>query len=156
MSFDPKLPYRNALRRRSELKEQVARLESEFKTARDQLAKVEQFINLWMEFGGEPLKPEDGHRVQEAEPIDIGRGLNRSDISPLAREMMLARGKPMTRTDLVEEFVARKLPVGGVDPARNMGTIMWRLRDDFVNIEGHGYWPRDVAYKPANYHPKSD
>ena len=26
-----------------------------------------------------------------------------------------------------------------------MGTIMWRLRDRFINLEGLGYWPLDVA-----------
>ena len=28
-----------------------------------------------------------------------------------------------------------------------MGTVMWRLKDQFVNLEGRGYWPRDIPTK---------
>jgi hypothetical protein len=41
--------------------------------------------------------------------------------------------------------------VGGQDPATNVGTSMWRAKDEFVNLKPHGYWPRDVAYGAASY-----
>ena len=34
-----------------------------------------------------------------------------------------------------------------------MGTIMWRLRDRFINLEGLGYWPLDVANERCGYTP---
>ena len=34
-----------------------------------------------------------------------------------------------------------------------MGTIMWRLREHFVNLPGFGYWLRDHPYPLADYDP---
>lgn len=133
--------YQNALRRRAELQKA--------------LAEVDEFIRMWRRFAGtEPeqdvAKMDDN--AGQSSPISE-RGLSREAVGEWAREFMLERGTPMTRGELVEAFHMRGLPIGGVDPARNMGTIMWRLREDFVNIVGHGYWPRDKACPSVEYDP---
>ncbi|MEC9344950.1 MAG: hypothetical protein VYB54_01910 [Pseudomonadota bacterium] len=81
------------------------------------------------------------------------RNPTRDDVRRMAREFMLERGEPMARGQLVDVFAEAGWPISGSDPARNMGTIMWRLRDDFVNIDGHGYWPRDVPLERVGYDP---
>ena len=43
--------------------------------------------------------------------------------------------------------------VAGQDPATNVGTILWRAKDEFVHLKPHGYWPRDVPYVAAGYAP---
>lgn len=133
--------YQNALRRRVELQKA--------------LSEVDEFIRLWRRFAGTEAEQDvasGGHDAGQSSPVSE-RSLPRQEIRKRAREFMLERGTPMTRGELVEAFHMRGLPIGGVDPARNMGTIMWRLRDDFVNIEGHGYWPRNKACQSVGYDP---
>ena len=65
-------------------------------------------------------------------------------IGKAARDFIVYRGEPMTRRELVEAFRKSGSPIGGADPFKNMGTHMWRLRNQFLNIKGRGYWPRDV------------
>lgn len=65
-------------------------------------------------------------------------------LAGLARVEILKRGRPMTRGELVDAFEAEGIPLVGRDPARNVGTIMWRFRNEFLNVPGQGYWPKDV------------
>jgi hypothetical protein len=52
-------------------------------------------------------------------------------------------GRPMTRGEIVAAFEARDIPIPFEDKARYVGTIAWRHKGTFVNIEGEGYWLRD-------------
>ena len=60
----------------------------------------------------------------------------------------------MKRGPLVRAMEERSIPVAGKDKAKNLGTILWRHLDQFVSLEGLGYWPRDKRYRnvydPAN------
>lgn len=141
-------------------------------TLRRELQEVEQFLLLWHRVIGteaehssqsEDAQP-DGH---PAAPVSVpARSSARSQSPPLrspsrqhardiARRVILAKGLPMTRGELVAAFEAEGAPIAGRDPNRNVGTIMWRLRSDFVNIEGHGYWPKEVSLPPLGYQPEA-
>ncbi len=39
---------------------------------------------------------------------------------------------------------ARGIPLAGKDKSKNLGTILWRFSDRFLNILGQGYWPKDA------------
>jgi hypothetical protein len=139
------ISYQDALRRRDEL--------------RKQLADIEEFIRLWNElFGTEgeqnrliaTLPP---HPMPAANGQRAPRSPTRERAAGIARRVILAKGKPMTRGELVAAFRAEGEPVAGEDPSKNMGTIMWRLRDRFVNIEGQGYWPSDTPLPEVGYQP---
>ena len=67
-----------------------------------------------------------------------------SEIANLARETLLDNGRPLKRGALVRAMERRGVTLVGSDKAKNLGTILWRHRDSFVNIDGHGYWPADV------------
>src|SRR3954447_7273819 len=66
---------------------------------------------------------------------------------PLAYEVLLEHGRPMTRNELVGAIEARGFPLAGKNKSKNLGTILWRFRNRFDNIEGRGYWPKDVPLK---------
>lgn len=78
------------------------------------------------------------------------------DVGPIARRLMLDNGRPMTRTELLEALKQNGVQLAGSDEARYLGTIMWRLRDEFINIEGRGYWPRDIPCEAVGYVPGDD
>jgi len=130
--------YQEALRKRDDLKRQ--------------LSEIEEFLRLWQRvFGTEGEQSSPPNLLPTPPKMRVGLGANhpkrsptRSRVATIARKVILTKGAPMTRGELVAAFEARGEPIAGSDPSRNMGTIMWRLRDSFINIDGHGYWPKDV------------
>lgn len=129
--------YSKALLRRSELLAQLKELQ-------DELGAVEDFIALHDRLfgtrtsGAEAEAGEGKRRPQERNLIPPAR------LAALAREVILERGRPMIRSEIVEALEARGIPLAGKNRAKNLGTILWRFGDRFHHIEGRGYWPSDV------------
>lgn len=80
--------------------------------------------------------------------------LPRSEIGRIAKDIILRHGAPMTRGELLEALAKEGVEIVAADRSKSMGTIMWRLREDFANIEGHGYWPRTVPCPAVGYTPE--
>lgn len=150
----------NALKRRSAL--------------RSELAEIERFLQLYNQFKGlDASQPEfltngeafpeereenrvgsEAERQVPAPPSEPIKGLGRAELAPHIEAVIREAGKPLTRGVLLRKLDARGTPVGGeADRAKNMGTIMWRLKDRFVNLPGYGYWLRNEAYDAAQYDP---
>jgi len=70
------------------------------------------------------------------------------------RKAILDEGRPLSRVAAVQALNSRGVRVAGSDQVVNAGTALWRAKDEFINLKSHGYWPRDVAYPPAGYHPE--
>lgn len=155
----------NAIRRRSEL--------------RNELRDIDKFLELYQQFKGR-RHPRQMTMDVDAPPVDSGEqiedertnqptdlptsevsgaddeapGLTRQELRPHILAAILDAGKPLTRGQLLQRLDARKARVGGkYDRSKNMGTILWRLRDDFVNLQGRGYWPRGLPFPEAGYDP---
>jgi len=143
--------YENALRRKREIQRE--------------LNEIDEFLRLHQKYQGidgeqaRPSKvPHDRIRrrisgVAGRADLKGQRSPSRDVAAKVAYEILLENGEPMTRTELVEAFDKRGNPIAGTDRAKNMGTIMWRLNDKFVNIEGYGYWPKDVPCEKVGYDP---
>ncbi|MCP5371092.1 MAG: hypothetical protein H6907_05100 [Hyphomicrobiales bacterium] len=131
--------YRNAVKRRDELQRE--------------LETVNTFIRLYRQFSGTDGEHKAGANTSHDSTLVERPTISRMGVAKYAREFMIERGSPMTRGELVDKFDEFGLPVGGTDKSKNMGTIMWRLRDEFVNLEGHGYWPRDIPCPRIGYDP---
>ncbi len=74
----------------------------------------------------------------------------------LVERIMRESGHPLTRGDIVEMLSARDVEMPGQDKARYVGTIMWRNKAKFVNIEGRGYWLRGQPVPPPMIVPLPD
>ncbi|MBX9706801.1 MAG: hypothetical protein K2X61_02565 [Caulobacteraceae bacterium] len=61
------------------------------------------------------------------------------------------RGHPMSRRALHDALWQRGIEVRGTDPVKTLGTILWRARDKLIQLEGYGYWPKEMSYGRANY-----
>ncbi len=59
-----------------------------------------------------------------------------------AKKIILEAGKPMTRFELLPALQEAKVMIGGKEPTRNLGTIMWRSKT--FESTGQGYWPVGV------------
>lgn len=151
----PPSPYQRAMARQAEL--------------RRELSEVDEFIRLWAKFGGSESGSEGEHTVSPnletpaspppltltPSPAETPRSPTRDLARKIARAAILKAGRPLARSRLLREFAEAGEPVSGQDPKKNMGTLMWRLKDDFVNLPGAGYWPKDISYPLLDYHPES-
>jgi hypothetical protein len=73
---------------------------------------------------------------------------NRTLVAQAAKDILLAAGRAMTRRELHGALKARGLEVRGGDPLKTLGTMLWRAKGEFVQVEGYGYWPSDEMYPP--------
>jgi hypothetical protein len=135
--------YRNAMKRRQELQAE--------------LREIDHFLDLWKRYAG--TEPEQfpladtfgGVAPAPAQRSEQRTQLSREELAPLIRAVLIEHGRPMRRGQLVTALIDRGIHIGGIDPNKNLGTIMWRLRDRFTNLEGYGYWPNDVSCESAGY-----
>lgn len=51
----------------------------------------------------------------------------------------------MSRGEIVDALERRDVEIPAQDKARYIGTLAWRNKGTFVNIEGRGYWLRDAG-----------
>ena len=83
-----------------------------------------------------------------------------SDVADKAEAILRKHGLPMTRSMLARELINQGVPLQGGDIHKNVGTILWRHRDRFVNLQKLGYWLRDVelrgVYSPADHKEESE
>jgi hypothetical protein len=132
------------LRRREKLQSDLAELEKAIKfieQAKQELSP-DLFSMLVARQSGLPEAPQRTRGV-----------LPPRDIALAARDVLLTRGKPMKRGEIVEELVRRGIPISGKDPNKNLGTILWRHPEMFVTLDNLGYWVKDTPlegmYKPG-------
>lgn len=123
---------------------------------RSELRRVEIFIEMYSELAG--TEPEDHETVIAPRRDDATGQFTRERGRPkeIARFIMAILEdelRPMTRTQLVEELEARGHVIPAQDKARYVGTVLWRHRRAFINLDKAGYWLRSKACAAAEYRP---
>lgn len=83
-------------------------------------------------------------------------GLTPKEIVELVSRILRESGQPLTRGEIVTRLILRDVDLPGEDKARYVGTIMWRHKSKFVNIEGRGYWLRGQPVPPPMIVPLPD
>jgi hypothetical protein len=139
----------NALRRRIVLQNEIE--------------EIDLFVRLHQKFSGS-TNPE--REVIDAErrpaidaPVDIERGRKRGRPADFADQMELVLtevNRPLSRPEMVEELERRGVDIPSEDKPRYLGTILWRHRDRFRNLQNFGYWVRSIPYPKAGYDPATD
>jgi hypothetical protein len=97
--------------------------------------------------------------VQESLPLEFESPRSRrrgvlppEEIARQVRAILKEAGEPMTRGQIAKALASRGVPLAGKDRNKNVGTIMWRHPNLFVNLPKLGYWLRDVEL-PGIYTP---
>ena len=147
-------------RRMAEFEEFLARLQRQRDAAQAAHERLDKAIKLLLEFQ-KVMPPEELMRYAEGFPagaVDFeapprSKGiLPPQDIAAAVRVTLLDAGRPMKRGALVRELEKRQIPLAGKDRNKNLGTILWRHKNQFVSLEKLGYWVRDVPI-PGVYEP---
>jgi hypothetical protein len=130
---------------------------------RAELDKIQLFIDLHRQFsdpevaGGTggvadgAMTKRDGIKgnVVRSQPVHNSvkkrRGPTPPEIVALVERLIREVGKPMSRGEIVAALEARDVDLPAEDKPRYVGTIMWRNKSKFLNINGYGYWLRGEA-----------
>lgn len=145
--------YQNAMTRRAEL--------------RQELEQIDTFLRLCEKFAELPSRsesavPQRAESESDIVAIDADTGARTEvelktvagvDLLPYARRMALDLGRPVSRGDVKQRLAEYGVRLNAKDQATYIGTLLWRAKDQFVNLKPYGYWPKDVAYAPAGYDP---
>jgi len=128
-----------------------------------EMREVDTFIAQYPRFSGENQQRVDAdantskHDTSDSTSPSAENGpISQEQFEADARRILMENGRPMKRGQLVKKFRSSGLRVGGADEIkemRNFGVKIWKAKDRFVNIPGEGYWPRDIACPPVDYHP---
>jgi hypothetical protein len=86
-----------------------------------------------------------GDRVEAevipAEKREKAQPLNDPDaIVEAMRSILSIADEPMTRGQLRSALSSRGIIVHSKDVSKYLGTLLWRNKNHFINIEGQGYW----------------
>jgi hypothetical protein len=83
-------------------------------------------------------------------------GLTQPKFEQILRELLVARGQPAMRRELLDLFRESGNAIGGTDEMQNLGTKLWYARAMLTNIRGAGYWPADVPCAAVGYVPPQE
>lgn len=120
--------------------ERKVRLQSE-------LALIDQYIELHTRlFGEDPptstSKDTGTTTIADAVEAEIRPANDTRAIGDGIEAILRRADWPVQRGKLISGLEADGLPIHSKDRSKYIGTILWRNRVRFMNIEGEGYWLR--------------
>lgn len=135
----------NAKRRLATLRAEVARVERFIRDYEEFAAGTEGDQSERHEISVEKTSEGNVSRIQSVDNLPpAGRRKARpEEIAQIVERVIREVGKPMTRGELVEALERRDVWIPPQDKPRYLGTIIWRNKGTFINIEGRGYWLRN-------------
>lgn len=134
-----------------------------------ELEEVNSFLKMYQKFApkGATVTPTEGsasaldhhsvvdngtqYPIHRGVPLPGKRESTPERFAPIIHGLIRGAGRPIPRGELVNRLSDNGTPVPGKDKSKNLGTIMWRLQDRFVNLAGHGYWIKGEPFPLANY-----
>lgn len=119
--------------------------------ARNRLKEIEleaERLRVFLAVAGE-LSAENGDAGSSIENDTASSGDDPTSATPAeiveaVRKLIGEKGRPLTRGTLVKLLNKQGLKLPGVDPVKNLGTVIWRSKQ-FDNLAGHGYWPKELG-----------
>lgn len=113
----------------------------------DEICRLDDWLARARELRASGADPEGldaiGGNHANAEPR---RGARPAELVTAAEAALRSAGRPLSRGELCEALRAVGVQVGGAEPAKNLGTVLWRS-GRFDNT-GRVYWFRDEP-RPA-------
>lgn len=140
--------YENAAARRDELARGINQGQQRLETLRSELRGIEAFLDQWRKFAGVAAAAHEPNPTFDPSnpPEHILRwrakrkNSKKEEVANAAREVILANGKPLSRSDLYTILTERGLIIEGADPEMVLSTMLWRSKDKIVRLPKFGYW----------------
>jgi hypothetical protein len=144
----------NAEKARDALAAEINSLQQQIESKRKELERVKSFIDDYMAFSAGGLKFEFGPPPQpKAKKGKKTSNPDRQLVGEYAEAILRGTDRPMLREDLFASLKQRGVEITGKDPLMVFSTMMWRMRDRFVRLQGQGYWLANEPCPAAGYYP---
>lgn len=137
-----------------------------------EIAEVRSFIELYHRFESDASPAAAASKAPESETQLIGNELDENSILPvenakraprrnrpegatpkeiaeLMERVIREADRPLSRGEIVEAIERREVQLPAADKNRYVGTIAWRNKGTFLNIDGRGYWLRNEPVPPG-------
>lgn len=75
------------------------------------------------------------------------------EIAEIMERVIREADRPLSRGEIVDALERREIGIPAQDKARYVGTIAWRNKGKFINIEGRGYWLRGEVLRAPGVSP---
>ncbi|MBR1362077.1 hypothetical protein [Bradyrhizobium ottawaense] len=168
---------KNAQKRRDDLAADINKTNQHLEGLRKSLSEVEKFISEWHAYAGAEQDSVAGPelnsgvdttypqatRVSETVlgtdsppsplPPPPPKNPDKAQVGAMAKILMIEKGRPLARSELFKQLQRAGVHIYGKDPEMVLSTMMWRMKEDFVRLPGHGYWIKELPWLPANYRP---
>lgn len=127
---------------------------------RDELTEVIRSLDEFIATYEKALtaKPSASSHTNIGQPDLFDRPVSRADrieyvakMMRAAEELIVAAGRPLTRSELLTELRGRGFNIEGGDKSKVLGTNLWRSKL-FDNFARAGYWPRNKPLPAAFSH----
>lgn len=145
---------------REEVEERLQRLSRELRTLQDAIKRAEAEYNqvcgriaVLKEIAASESASNE-HKARTARHKAPTTNPSRGEVADHALALIRDAGHPLPRTELYERLTSNGLKLEGKDPLMVFSTMLWRERSRVARIRGHGYWPADQPYPPADYFPE--
>lgn len=113
------------------------------KEIEEEAERLRVFLAVADELRADNPVDESESSVRDKSPDDDPDSATPAEIVEQVRRLIEEKERPLGRGALVKILRARGVKLPGKDPAKNVGTVIWRSKQ-FDNIAGHGYWPKDM------------
>lgn len=168
----------NAEKRRDDIAAEINKQNQVLEELRKELSAVESFIADWHRFAADNLdsgwvtgpdalkdtsypqgriaaKSHDGESpwATTAPALPTPKNPDKAEVGKVAKTIIYESRRPVPRTVLFKALADRGVTIYGKDPEMVLSTMLWRLKDDFVRLPGHGYWIKSLRWPPAKYEP---
>ena len=115
---------------------------------RRELHELEGFLKMYQRFLDETktqrVEPDFVSPTTQLFPPTVKRKVRPADLVVIIERMLRASGQPMQRGEIVDALASGNIELESQDPARYVGTILWRNGDRFINVPGEGYTLSDL------------
>lgn len=126
---------------------------------KEEAEEIERFLAMYDRFNGgtnaDPFGAASGKEPTEAGSVDNSlrrrariKGARPDEVAFHMERVIRDRGEPMSRSEIVRALESRDILIPAIDKSRYVGTIAWRNKGTFKNIEGRGYWLCKEAEPP--------
>lgn len=148
---------KNAEARRAHTMEQIKQVANEInglveqhERLRNNLAEIENFIQMWYDMAGilPRQAPEQrvvssvsrtGKRIRPKNPL-------REDVATACVNYIREAARPLMRAELLDLLNEEGIIIRGKDPAMVLSTMLWRSKDVIRRVPEGGYW---LAHEPS-------
>lgn len=176
--------YRNAMLVRDQIDGRIKKLKQELEVLEHEADRVARFLSDWEEFANIQVAgsvdtdvsiaknsgfatfssadsdPDDLHSAAATsgcpKPVSA-RAQNppKERVGDVVQEILQTEGKPISRETLFSMLPDHGIMLHGKDPQMVFSTMLWRMKERFVRLQGWGYWLTDKPFAPARYEPES-